>query len=40
MDGDRLGLVVGIPVGCFVGDKVGDTDGLTLGDFGVGRIFL
>ena len=32
MDGDRLGLVVGLPVGLLEGGRVGDTEGLAVGD--------
>jgi hypothetical protein len=35
VEGDRLGLVVGLPDGLVDGDTVGETDGLILGDFGV-----
>jgi hypothetical protein len=41
LDGDRLGLVVGLPVGLLEGGRVGETEGLvvgeTLGDFGWGQ---
>ena len=41
LDGDRLGLVVGLPVGLLEGGRVGETEGLvvgeTLGDFGRGQ---
>jgi hypothetical protein len=41
LDGDRLGLVVGLPVGLLEGGRVGEIEGLvvgeTLGDFGWGQ---
>ena len=41
MDGERLGLVVGLPVGLLEGGRVGETEGLAvgevLGDFGRGQ---
>jgi hypothetical protein len=41
LDGERLGLVVGLPVGLFEGGVVGETEGLAvgevLGDFGRGQ---
>ena len=32
MDGDRLGLVVGLPVGLLEGGRVGETEGLAVGE--------
>ncbi len=32
MDGDRLGLVVGLPVGLIEGEAVGTTEGLPVGE--------
>jgi hypothetical protein len=41
LDGERLGLVVGLPVGLLEGGRVGETEGLAvgevLGDFGRGQ---
>jgi len=32
LDGDKLGLVVGLPVGLLEGGPVGETEGLVLGE--------
>ena len=32
MDGDRLGLVVGLPVGLIEGEAVGTTEGFPVGE--------